>query len=78
MLLSSDVVKVKQQQEGLKYNAILYPDGVNMDEDRAIMALIKSKVELESFYKNYNSNSCNSELEISSSGWIYINPNCSF
>lgn len=60
-MLSSEVSRVREQDEELKYNAILYPDNVNMDEDRAVMALTKSKAELENFYRNYSSNCTDSE-----------------
>lgn len=52
LMLSADLERVKEQDEKLKGNAVVAPDPLNMDEDRAVMSLSKAKAELESFYKH--------------------------
>lgn len=56
LMLSAEIEKVKAQDETMKHNAIVAPDAMNMDEDRATMAIGKAKCELEEFYKNFNAN----------------------
>lgn len=61
MTLSTEIEKVKEQDEILKYNAIVAPDALHMDEDRALVTLDKAKAELENFYRNYDVNCSASE-----------------
>lgn len=54
LMLAAELDKVKEQDEMMRYNEVVAPDAVNMDEDRALVSLTKAKAELEDFYRNYN------------------------
>lgn len=61
MMLSAEIEKVQEQDRVMQYNAVVSPDALNMDEDRALMSLTKAKSELEEFYRNYNATCQESE-----------------
>lgn len=62
LMMNAELEKVKEHDEAIKANTIVAPDALNMDEDRAMMALNRAKAELEKFYNIYNkSNESESE-----------------
>lgn len=61
LMLSAEIEKVKEQDETMKYNAVVSPDALNMDEDRALMSLTKAKSELEQFYRDFSVDGVDSE-----------------
>lgn len=60
-MMTYEIEKVKEQDKSMKYNALVAPDALNMDEDRALMALTKAKSELENYYRACNGSSFDSK-----------------